>query len=325
MQFKKCPYKVNKAIIILNLPHLPYFSFASFKIFPQKNFMINAALVLEGGSFRTLYTSGILDVFLENGIEFACVIGVSAGALNATNYIAKHVGRSAKINIGHSQDHRFFGIRQFMFKKSAFNFGYLFDEMPLLYPFDTEAIAKTKQRFLIAVTNCDTGKVEYFEPKENKEMFHILKASSSVPFLCPPVKIGDTNYLDGAIAEPIGIDKAVAEGYKKKVVILTKKLGYMAGKVNKGERFFIKLRHKYPNFLQTFCARPQIYNSNLNTVRELEKKGDAFVFRPTNEFSVGSLERNARRMFNLYQHGREHAIELLPAMREYLGNEANEK
>ena len=37
-------------------------------------------LVLEGGGMRGIYTAGVLDVFMENGITFDGVIGVSAGA-----------------------------------------------------------------------------------------------------------------------------------------------------------------------------------------------------------------------------------------------------
>ena len=37
-------------------------------------------LVLEGGGMRGIYTAGVLDVFLDEGLEFDGVIGVSAGA-----------------------------------------------------------------------------------------------------------------------------------------------------------------------------------------------------------------------------------------------------
>ncbi|MBQ3588772.1 MAG: patatin-like phospholipase family protein, partial [Oscillospiraceae bacterium] len=41
----------------------------------------NAGLVLEGGGMRGSYTAGVLDYFIENGLEFRDVYGVSAGAL----------------------------------------------------------------------------------------------------------------------------------------------------------------------------------------------------------------------------------------------------
>ena len=66
--------------------------------------MNDLTLVLEGGAFRSLYTSGILDVLLKNNIEANCVIGVSAGALTGMNYVSKQIGRSKDINIGFRDD-----------------------------------------------------------------------------------------------------------------------------------------------------------------------------------------------------------------------------
>lgn len=60
--------------------------------------MKKTALILEGGSFRTMFSAGVLDVFLENEISFDYVIGVSAGALVAINYLSKQKGRVAYIN-----------------------------------------------------------------------------------------------------------------------------------------------------------------------------------------------------------------------------------
>ena len=53
--------------------------------------MINAALVLEGGSLRCMFTSGVLDVFVEQGIEMSYVNGVSAGSMCCLLYTSKTV------------------------------------------------------------------------------------------------------------------------------------------------------------------------------------------------------------------------------------------
>ena len=115
--------------------------------------MKKAALVLEGGGLRTLYTSGVLDIFMEHNIEFECVIGVSAGALNAANYISKQRGRSARINIIHSNDPEYYGLKQFFFKRDAFNFDFLFNNpINILYPYDEEMLINSNQRIYIAAT-----------------------------------------------------------------------------------------------------------------------------------------------------------------------------
>lgn len=87
--------------------------------------MNDAALVLEGGSLRSLYTARVLDAFLEHNIEFSCVIAVSAGNLTIANYIPDQRMRTAQINILHSGDPNYYEIKQLFAQKSAFNFIYL--------------------------------------------------------------------------------------------------------------------------------------------------------------------------------------------------------
>jgi predicted patatin/cPLA2 family phospholipase len=53
-------------------------------------------LVLEGGGIRGIYTAGVLDVFLDEGIEFDGVIGVSAGVIHGCSYLSKQRGRSVR-------------------------------------------------------------------------------------------------------------------------------------------------------------------------------------------------------------------------------------
>ena len=69
----------------------------------------NSILLLEGGSLRGLYTAGVLDTFMENDLYFPAVAGVSAGSLNAMNYVSRQPGRAASINLRYRHDPRYFG------------------------------------------------------------------------------------------------------------------------------------------------------------------------------------------------------------------------
>ena len=66
--------------------------------------LVPGCLCLEGGAFRGLYTQGLLDYWMLNGLNIADVIGVSAGALSAVAYITGQIGRSARANIGYRHD-----------------------------------------------------------------------------------------------------------------------------------------------------------------------------------------------------------------------------
>lgn len=50
--------------------------------------MYQAGLVLEGGGMKGVYTSGVLDFFLEKNLEFSHCYGVSAGACNLCSFLS---------------------------------------------------------------------------------------------------------------------------------------------------------------------------------------------------------------------------------------------
>ena len=55
-------------------------------------------LVMEGGAMRGMFTCGVIDVLMENNIEFDSAVGVSAGATFGLNFKSKQIGRPLRYN-----------------------------------------------------------------------------------------------------------------------------------------------------------------------------------------------------------------------------------
>lgn len=280
---------------------------------------INAALVLEGGALRSVYAAGVLDTFLENGIEFSYVIGVSAGALNAGNYISKQIGRSARVNIDYVDDPRYIGIKHLIKEKSIFNFDFLFGEPTKEWmPYDEEAFLQSTQRYIIGATNCETGEENYFERHTYKELTEVLKASSTLPIVSPVTYINKIPYIDGGVANAIPIDKAIEDGYKKIVVILTRPKGFKSKSsflINVCYRIYYK---KYPNVIKKLCTMAERYNKRLDKIEKMEREGKIFVIRPENPVKVGRIEKNKKKLRILYQEGLEEGMKNKEKMLRYL-------
>ena len=281
--------------------------------------MKKSVLVLGGGAMRSLYTSGILDVLMENNIEFDCVVGVSAGALTGCNYISGQKGRTANININYCKDSRYIGIKAYKNNKGLIGFDYLFDTISReKIPFDWEKFNSSDKRFVIGATNCKTGKTEFFEKGEEK-LETLLQASSSMPIVSDIVNIKGQPYLDGAVDCNIPIEWAINENYEKIVVVLTRSSDYRKKEMSKSaKKLYDKKFSDYPKLLDSIYNRPQKYNELYERIKKMKNENKIFVFQPQKAVKVSRLERNKEKLKELYTQGIDEAEERIEELKKYL-------
>ena len=282
--------------------------------------MIKAALVLEGGALRGMYTSGVLDTFLKNNMEFECVAGVSAGALNAMSYISKQPGRSAKINLEYCDDPRYIGRKAFIKNKGIIGYDYLFGDISEnKVPFDYKSFENTNQRFIIVTTNCEKAETEYLEKSNCNDLFKAAQASSSMPLASAMVEINNNHYLDGAVTTSIPVKWALEQGYEKVVVVLTRDKTYRKPILsNKMKKLHKLAYHKYPKLIEKLNTMTERYNKLQEELIDLEKEGKIFIIRPEKEVTVSRLEKDKEKLENLYKEGIAEAEKNLDALKEYL-------
>lgn len=283
--------------------------------------MIEAALVLEGGSLRGLFTSGILDVMVEQKIEVSYVNGVSAGSMNGMNYISRQTGRTLEINRKYLHDKRYISFENMVKNRQIFNFDFLFGELSTeLVPFDYDTFYHSPQKFEVTATRCRTGQPEYFEKSECKDMVAAVKASSSMPLLSKMIEVDGKKYLDGGVSMPIAYRRAMDLGYEKVALILTRHHGYRKPPLSPlMKRAYAHYFAPLPGLLQSLYDVPERYNRMQEEIDELEEQGKIFVIRPEFPVTVSRVERDLRKLEQLYEEGRRVAEEQLPRLLEYLG------
>ena len=159
--------------------------------------MKQTGLVLEGGGMRGVFTCGVLDCFMEKGIEFPYAIGVSAGACNGLSYMSHQQGRAKFSNIDMLAKYHYIGLKYLWFQRSILDQHLLYKEFPeKILPYDYDAYFRNPARFEMVTTNCVTGRACYLEEKHDKErLLAIVKASSSLPYVCPITWVDGRNGL----------------------------------------------------------------------------------------------------------------------------------
>ena len=263
----------------------------------------SSGLILEGGGMRGVFTCGVLDNFMDRGIRFPYTIGVSAGACNGLSYMSGQRGRGKFSNIDLLEKYRYIGIKQLLTKGNIMDFDLLFHAFPeKIIPYDYARYAQIEERYEMVTTSCLTGRACYYEEKRDPvRIIDIVKASSSLPFVCPIAYVDGEPMLDGGIADSIPLLRAKELGYDNNVVVLTRNKGYRKpDKPTSIPPFFYR---KYPALKAAIRHRNSLYNEQISLVERLESEGKLLVIRPEKPIEVDRMERDTRKLLNLYEEG----------------------
>ena len=271
----------------------------------------HTALVLEGGGMRGVFTSGVLDWMIDHGITFPYLVGVSAGSSNALSYASHQRGRGKYIFADLQEERHYLGMRNIWRHHSIMDMDLLYRELPeSIYPYDYEAYRNNPMRVESVATDCITGEAVYLEEKEDPvRIIDIVRASSSLPFVCPIAHVDGRPMLDGGIADSIPLQRALDQGYEQIIVVLTRHLGYR--KEEKKVKIPPFIYARYPKLREAIQTRAVRYNAQVELVEQLEREGRIVVIRPDHPVEVARIETDMDKMNALYRHGSEMAEKTL--------------
>lgn len=265
---------------------------------------MKTGLVLEGGAKRGIYTAGVLDIFLEHGIRFDGVIGVSAGAIHGCSFVSEQVGRSIRYNLEYGNDYRFMSLRSWLLSGNVVDTKFCYHELPeKLDRYDYETFKKSSTAFYVTCSNVETGKPEYLRCLDMLAEIDYLRASASLPLVSKIVNIGGKKLLDGGICDSIPLKAFMKMGYDRNVVICTRPSGYR--KKPSALTWLNKIVYrKYPKFVEAIANKHLMYNQELEEIEALEQEGKILVIRPSQKIKIGKMEHNLDIVKQMYDLGR---------------------
>ena len=240
-------------------------------------------LILEGGGNRGAYTAGVLDVLCRNDIYIPVTYAVSAGACNAMSYLSKQIKRSYRIYTEYSFDKRYCSLRNLRKTGCLFGYDFIFGELAKeLIPFDYEEFDRTTMKLFTCSTDVETGEAVFFDSKGLTQDMRPLIASCSLPVVSNIVEYKGRKLLDGGVASPIPIDKAISDGITRNIAVLTRDAGYV--KKDKPDFPLIYLRHRYksyPRLVEAMVNRPKVYNRQRELCYSEQNAGRAIIIQPS--------------------------------------------
>ncbi len=259
-----------------------------------------------GGGFRGIYAAGVLDYCMDEGVRFDLGIGISAGSANLASFAAGQRGRNYRFYTEYGLRKQYASVRNFIRKRSFIDMEYVYGvlsdhdgEDPLDYP----AIRDNPMELFVVAADAVTGRAKFFDKSDlAQDNYDILKASSSIPFSCPPYRINGIPYYDGALGDPVPVEKAFQLGCDRVVLILTKPENVPRDS-GKDERLAAGIRRKYPKAAEKLCERARRYNEEVALAKEYAKQGRALIVAPDDTCGVDTLKRNKDDMDRLYKKG----------------------
>lgn len=280
---------------------------------------MKTGLVMEGGAMRGLFTAGILDIFMENGVTFDGAVGVSAGAVFGINLKSHQPGRVVRYNKTYCQDKRYAGISSLLHTGDLYNTQFNLEVIPQqLDPFDFEVYKKNPMEFYVVATDVDTGKpVYHLCPTAEGEDVQWMRASASMPGFSRIVTCGGLRLSDGGTTDSIPLRFLESMGYRRNVVILTQPLGFVKKPYAHRKTLSVVLRD-YPQLLHAMDIRPRMYNTELKYVAKQERFGNCLVLRPPEALNIPSICREPEELERVYQIGRRVGSERLEEIKRFL-------
>lgn len=276
-------------------------------------------LVLEGGAMRGLFTAGVMDVLMENGIVFDGIVGVSAGAAFGCNYKSGQIGRVLRYNTTYCQDWRYCSFRSLIKTGDLYGADFCYHELPeQLDLFDDEAFQKNPADFYAICTDCESGEPVYKKIQSAQyNDLEWIRASASMPLVSRIVDINGQKLLDGGIADSIPLRFMENSGYANNVVVLTQPRSYRKKKNSLLPLMKLALK-KYPKVVDAMARRHINYNETLDYIRKQEQAGKVFVISPDEKLDIGRTEKDPDKLRAVYAIGRKAAEAKLGELKRFL-------
>lgn len=259
-----------------------------------------------GGGLRGVYATGILDRCMEQAVRFDCCIGVSAGSANLITYVAGQRGRCKEFYLNYTFRKEYMSVSNLLRTGSYLGLEYIYGALSNSdgeYPLDYAAMVENPAELYVVAENAVTGEAKYFSKADvHPDDYRILMASCCIPGIDRPYMIDGVPYFDGALADPVPVQKAFDLGCDKVVLLLSRPVS-VARTPGKDQPLAKLIRKRYPISAEKLARRAEVYNDSVELAKRYAQEGKVLILAPEDTDGVSTLTKNKENLTKLYQRG----------------------
>jgi len=222
------------------------------------------ALVIEGGGMRGVISAGSLLALDLLGFRevFDEIYAASAGGVNAAYFLSGQGKLGMTVYFDDIANRRFINPWR-VFK--IVDVDYAYDRVVSLHkPLDDAAIRASRVRFLLSVTDAQSGRNELLDVRARSEPVPLLlKASSALPVLYNRrIVLDGREYVDGGVSDSLPVARAIENGCTDVLVLASSRCDSPDARPSLWEQslFYMMMGRRYPALMRAFASMHEALN-----------------------------------------------------------------
>lgn len=252
------------------------------------------AVVLEGGSSRVAYSSGVCAALDAAGFVPDAVYGTSAGGVLGAWYGSGQAERGLAVwRI--MQDRTVMSYRRALLGGPVFDLDNLYnDRYPERFGFELERLRGARPPIHATLTDADTGEALHVDVRKVERPFEPLRAGAAIPVLSrTPVLWEGRRYVDGGVADPVPLARAIADGHRDIVLVLN---GPDAPRAPESALSVALVARRFPGLAAAMRRRHEAHNAAVRLARAPPEGVRVRIVRPSAPLAVTRTTRDPTRI-----------------------------
>lgn len=282
---------------------------------------VKTAVVVEGGAMRGIFSAGVLDVMLEQGLEADLAIGTSAGAANLASFVAKQHQRNLRSYVDIMTRKELFSLSRALRGGHYMDLDWLWDRFAAENPLDEAAIARARTQLVSVATCADTGDALYFEHRPPN--VHVeVKAGCTLPVLYRgPIRLQGRAVVDGGISDPIPAGEAYRRGARRLIVIRSRPIDAVK-ETGRLDPLLSRLLGRNPGVAKAMREGAQRYRASVEYLRRPPADAELIQLAPPAPLKTTRTSQDRAVLEADYALGRRIAEATLPTLKRMLRDDA---